>query len=331
VLRDGVFFAANQLFGITFHERKDLPVYHEDVQIFEILDADAQPLALFLVDLFARPSKSGGAWMNCYVEQADLFGTRPVIGNHMNIPKPAAGEPSLLTLEEVTTLFHEFGHALHGIFSRVRFPRFSGTSVPRDFVEFPSQVNEMWALWPEVLKNYARHCETGEPMPAELLQKVAAARQFNQGFATTEYLAASLLDQAWHQLAPHDVPDGSRAEEFEAEALRRGGVELAEVPPRYRSTYFSHSFGGGYSAGYYSYIWSEVLDAAAVEWFQENGGLTRANGDRLRETVLSRGGSAEAMSLFRAFTGSDPEITPLLKRRGLLPPGSERDSAAPAG
>ncbi|MHA3772621.1 M3 family metallopeptidase [Verrucomicrobiota bacterium sgz303538] len=317
VLRDGVFFAASKLFGITFKERKDLPVYQEDVRVFEVIDADGQPLALFIADLFARPSKRGGAWMNSYVEQATLLGTKPVVGNHMNIPKPAAGEPALLTFDEVNTLFHEFGHALHGMFSNVKYPRFTGTSVPRDFVEFPSQVNEMWAVWPEVLKNYAKHYQTGEPMPAELIDKVIAIKQFNQGYATTEYLAAALLDQAWHQLAPGNVPEPSDVTAFEAEALKKAGVDLPTVPPRYRSTYFSHSFSGGYSAGYYSYIWSEVLDADSVEWFKRNGGLTRKNGDHYRHAVLSRGGSAEAMSLYRELTGHEPEVQPLLKRRGL--------------
>lgn len=317
VLRDGVFFAATKLFGITFRERKDLPVYQEDVRVFEVLDHDGEPLALFLADLFARPSKRGGAWMNSYVEQSVLLERKPVVGNHMNIPKPAAGEPALLTLDEVTTLFHEFGHALHGIFSHVKYPRFTGTKVPRDFVEFPSQVNEMWAVWPEVLQNYARHYQTGAPMPATLLEKVIATEQFNQGFATTEYLAAALLDQTWHQLKPAEAPEVPRVLAFEAEALTKASVALPAVPPRYRSTYFSHSFAGGYSAAYYSYIWSEVLDADSVEWFKQSGGLTRANGDHFRRTVLSRGGSAEALTLFRAFTGRAPKIEPLLKRRGL--------------
>lgn len=317
VLQAGVFFAATKLFGITFKERKDLPVYHPDVRVFEVFDANGEPLALFLADLFARPSKRGGAWMNSYVEQSALFGTKPVIANHMNIPKPAPGEPALLTFDAVNTLFHEFGHALHGIFSQVKYPRFTGTNVPRDFVEFPSQINEMWAVWPEVLRSYARHYQSGEPMPAAWIEKVIATERFNQGFATTEYLAAALLDQAWHQIAPANVPDASQVLEFEAAALKKTGVDLPAVPPRYRSTYFSHSFSGGYSAAYYSYIWSEVLDATSVEWFKKNGGLTRENGDHFRRTVLSRGGSADALSLFRAFSGSEPEIGPLLKRRGL--------------
>ncbi|MDB6149282.1 MAG: Peptidyl-dipeptidase Dcp [Chthoniobacter sp.] len=317
VLHDGVFFAATKLFGITFKERQDLPVYQEDVRVFEVFDADGQPLALFLADFFARPSKRGGAWMNSYVDQSTLLEKKPVIGNNQNISKPAAGAPALLTFDEVNTMFHEFGHALHGMFSQVSFPRFSGTEVPRDFVEFPSQVYEMWAIWPEVLKNYAKHHQTGEPMPAELIEKVIATEQFNQGFATTEYLAAALLDQTWHQLAPAKVPEASGVLDFEAGALKNAAVDLPMVPPRYRSTYFSHSFSGGYSAAYYSYIWAEVLDADSVEWFKQNGGLTRQNGDHFRRTVLSRGGTAEAITLFRDFKGSDPQIGPLLKRRGL--------------
>ena len=315
VLIDGVFYAATKEYGITFKERKDLPVYLPDIRVFEVFEADGTPLALFIADFYARPSKRGGAWASAYVGQSELFGTKPVIANHLNIPKPPDGEPTLMTWDEVRTTFHEFGHALHGMFSNVKYPRFSGTGVPRDFVEFPSQVNEMWQAWPEVLKNYAKHYETGEPMPKELLDKVMAAEQFNQGFKTTEYLASTLLDQAWHQLAPADVPKDALA--FESQALTRAGVNLPVVPPRYRSTYFSHSFSGGYSAGYYSYIWSEVLDADTVEWFNKNGGLTRENGDRFRATLLSRGGSDDAMNLFRNFIGRDPDIAPLLKRRGL--------------
>ncbi len=315
VLIDGVLFAATKEYGITFKERKDLPVYLPDVRVFEVFNADGTPLALFLADYYARPSKRGGAWASAYVGQSKLFGTKPVIANHLNIPKPPEGEPTLLTWDEVKTAFHEFGHALHGMFSDVKYPRFSGASVPRDFVEFPSQVNEMWRTWPEVLKNYAKHYKTGEPMPAELLDKVFAAEKFNQGFKTTEYLSATLLDQSWHQLKPEQVPDATLA--FEAEALKKSGTDLPVVPPRYRSTYFSHSFSGGYSAGYYSYIWSEVLDADTVEWFNQHGGLTRENGDRFRKTLLSRGGSDEALNLFRNFTGKEPFIAPLLKRRGL--------------
>jgi peptidyl-dipeptidase Dcp len=315
VLVDGVFFAATKLYGITFKERKDLPTYLPEVRIWEVTDKDGTPLALFIGDYYARPSKRGGAWMNQYVGQSGLMGTKPVVANHLNIPKPPAGEPTLLTFDEVRTAFHEFGHALHGMFSNVKYPRFSGTSVPRDFVEYPSQVNEMWATWPEILKNYAKHYKTGEPMPQELLDKVLAAEQFNQGFKTTEYLAASLLDQSWHQLSPDQVPTDTLA--FEADALKKAGVDYPPVPPRYRSTYFSHAFAGGYSAGYYSYLWSEVLDADSVEWMKQHGGLKRENGDHFRETLLSRGGSDDAMKLFKNFTGGDPDVAPLLKRRGL--------------
>jgi peptidyl-dipeptidase Dcp len=315
VLIDGVFFAAGKLYGLTFKERHDLPVYLPEVRVFEVYDRDGKPLALFLGDYYARSSKRGGAWMNAYVEQSDLFATKPVVANHLNIPKPPPGEPTLLTHDEVRTAFHEFGHALHGMFSNVKYPRFSGTSVPRDFVEYPSQVNEMWATWPEVLKNFAKHYKTGEPMPQALLDKVEAAEKFNQGFKTTEYLSASLLDQAWHQLDPSRVPTDGIV--FEKEALHKAGVDFPPVPPRYRSFYFSHAFAGGYSAGYYSYLWSEVLDADSVEWIKQHGGLKRENGDRFRETLLSRGGSADALSLFKNFTGRDPYIEPLLKRRGL--------------
>jgi peptidyl-dipeptidase Dcp len=320
VLQDGVFYAAGKLYGLTFKERKDLPVYEPSVRVFEVFEADGSPLAIFLSDNYSRPSKRGGAWANSYVSQSKLLQTHPVIANHLNIPKPAEGEPTLLTWSEVTTLFHEFGHALHAMFSGVRYPRFAGTQVPRDFVEYPSQVNEMWATWPEVLKNYAKHYQTGAPMPAELLQKVLAAEKFNQGFKTTEYLAASLLDQAWHQLKPEQVPTPEAVLTFEADALKTAGVAYAPVPPRYRSTYFSHAFALAYSAGYYSYLWSEVLDADSVEWFKQHGGLTRSNGDHFRRTLLSRGGSADAMSLFKTFRGADPDIKPLLKRRGLDAP-----------
>jgi len=328
VLQDGVFFAANKLYGITFKERHDLPVYQPDVRVFEVYDKDGSPLAIFLGDYYARPSKRGGAWMNEYVNQSGLLGMKPVVANHLNIPKPEAGQPTLLTFDEVTTMFHEFGHALHGMFSNVKYPRFSGTNVPRDFVEYPSQVNEMWAAWPEVLKNYARHYQTGQPMPQALLDKVLAAEKFNQGFKTTEYLAATLLDQAWHQLSPAQVPNDALA--FEAGALKKAGVDLPTVPPRYRTTYFSHAFAGGYSAGYYSYIWAEELDADSVEWIKEHGGLKRENGDHFRDTLLSRGGSEDAMKLFHNFTGRDPWIEPLLKRRGLEPvPSAPTNEAKP--
>jgi peptidyl-dipeptidase Dcp len=322
VIIDGVFYAAGKLYGLTFKERHDLPVYQPDVRVWEVYDRDGKPLAIFIGDYYARPSKQGGAWMNAYVQQSGVFGTKPVVANHLNIPKPPPGEPTLLTQDEVRTAFHEFGHALHGMFSNVKYPRFSGTSVPRDFVEYPSQVNEMWARWPDVLKNYARHYKTGEPMPQALLDKVEAAEKFNQGFKTTEYLSASLLDQAWHQLNPGEIPKDAVA--FEADALHKAGVDFAPVPPRYRIFYFSHAFAHGYSAGYYSYIWSEVLDADTVEWIKVHGGLKRENGDRFREMLLSRGGSADALGLFKNFVGRDPYIEPLLKRRGLdRAPGSD--------
>jgi peptidyl-dipeptidase Dcp len=315
VLQDGVFYAATQLYGLTFKERRDLPVYHPDVRVFEVFDNGRTSLGLFLADFYARPSKQGGAWAAGYVTQSKLWGTQAVVGNHLNIPKPSEGEPTLLTNDEVETMFHEFGHALHQLFSAVNYPMFSGTSVPRDFVEFPSQVNEMWAEWPSVLKNYALHHQTGAPLPAELLEKVRAAEKFNQGHSTTEYLSAALLDQAWHQLKAGEAVKDPLA--FEAEALRKAGLDVAAVPPRYRTTYFSHVFSGGYSAGYYSYIWSEVLDADTVAWFKEKGGLKRENGDRFRQYVLSRGGSADNLDMYRKFRGRDPKLEPLLERRGL--------------
>jgi peptidyl-dipeptidase Dcp len=313
VLQDGVFFAANKEFGLTFKERKDLPTYVEDVRTFDVFDADGSQLAIFTFDPYARANKRGGAWANAHVGQSKLLGTKPVIANNLNIAKPAAGEPTLLTYDEVRTTFHEFGHALHSMFSEVKYPRLS--RVPRDYVEFPSQVNEMWMAWPEVLANYAKHYETGEPMPKELLDKVQASQQFNEGYRTTEYLAASLLDQAWHQLTPAQIPTDVLA--FEAEALKKAGVDFAPVPPRYRTTYFSHTFSGGYSAGYYGYLWAEKLDADTVNWFKEHGGLTRKNGDHFRKTLLSRGGTLDAMQMYRNFSGRDAQVQPLLERRGL--------------
>ncbi|MDX1461223.1 MAG: M3 family metallopeptidase [Xanthomonadales bacterium] len=317
VLVNGVFFAAEKVFGLTFEERTgEFPVYQEDVRVWEVFDHDGSTLGLFLGDFYARPSKRGGAWMLAYVQQNHLLGHEPVVANHMNVTKPPAGEPTLLTWTQVGTLFHEFGHALHGLFSDVTYPSFSGTNVPRDYVEFPSQVNTMWATWPEVLENYAVHHETGEAMPRDMLDKVLATRTFNQGFVTTEYLAASLLDQAWHQAPAEALPDAEGLLDFEAEALRTAGVAMPEIPPRYRSTYFLH-ITGGYEAGYYSYIWSEVLDADSVEWFKNNGGMTRENGDHFRATLLSRGGAEDPMAQFRNFRGAEPDIAPLLARRGL--------------
>ena len=316
VLQNGVFYAANKLYGITFKERHDLPVYRPEVRVFQVYDVDGSPLAILIEDFYARPSKQGGAWMNEYVSQSGLFGYQAVVANHHNIPMPAAGEPTLLTYDEVVTLFHEFGHGLHGLFSKVRYPYFAGTQVARDFVEYPSQVNEMWAEFPEVVKNYAKHYKTGEPMPTALLDKMLATRKFNQGFATTEYLKATLLDQAWHVLRPNQIPSDVAA--LEAATFKKFDAEYAPVPPRYRSTYFSHVFtSNDYSAGYFSYIWADVLVADSIEWFQKNGGLTRANGDHFRATVLSHGGSVEAMTLFQEFTGGGPEVAPLLRHRGL--------------
>jgi peptidyl-dipeptidase Dcp len=321
VLRDGVFYAAERLYGVAFRERSDLPGYHPDVRVFDVLDADGSPLGLFLADLFARPSKDGGAWMNTFVDQNGLTGTKPVVYNVCNFAKPAPGQPVLLDWDSVRTLFHEFGHALHGIFSRTTFPSLSGTNVPRDFVEFPSQFNEHWALEPEVFASYARHHETGEPMPVELAERIRRASTFNVGYGTTEYLAAALLDLAWHSLPPGGP--GREALAFEREALERYGLSVPQVPPRYRTTYFSHVWGGGYSAGYYAYLWAEVLDHDAYYWFKENGGMTRENGQRFREMVLSRGGTMDAAAMYRAFRGRDPIVEPLLIERGLKPPAGE--------
>ncbi|MET0281596.1 MAG: M3 family metallopeptidase [Steroidobacteraceae bacterium] len=323
VLENGVFYAAGQLYGLSFKRRTDLPVYHPDVRVYDVLDADGKPLGIFLADVYARKSKRGGAWMNSYVSQSALTGYQSVVANHLNIPKPPAGEPTLLTWDEVTTAFHEFGHALHGLFSSVKYPYFSGTAVPRDFVEFPSQVNEMWADWPAVLRNYARHWQTGAPMPQELLDKVVAAAKFNQGFLTTEYLGAAMLDQRWHQLGAAEVPAAVDVMSFEARALAADGIDFAPVPPRYRTPYFSHIMGG-YNAGYYAYIWSEVLDANTQAWFRNHGGLSRANGDRFRSTLLSRGGSVDASQLFRDFAGHEPLVQPLLEKRGLVPEAPAR-------
>ncbi|NAZ75568.1 M3 family peptidase [Kineococcus sp. T13] len=322
VLVDGVFATASALYGLTFTERTDLPLYSAGVRAFEVADGSG-PLGLYLFDPFARPSKRGGAWMSSFVEQSHLLGQRPVVVNCLNVAPPAPGDPALLSVDEVETLFHEFGHTLHGLLSDVRFPRFSGTSVPRDFVEFPSQVNEFWAFEPEVLARYARHVQTGEALPAGAVEGLRAARAHGQGFSTTEYLAAALLDQAWHRLAPGAlegaVPEDVAA--FEAAALAEAGVALETVPPRYRSTYFHHVFGGGYAAAYYSYVWSEVLDADTVEWFAENGGLRRANGEHFRRTLLARGGSVDPLEAYRAFRGRDAAVEPLLRRRDLLPAG----------
>ncbi|WP_431072054.1 M3 family metallopeptidase [Microbacterium phyllosphaerae] len=315
VLQDGVFFAANRLYGVTFTERHDLVAYHPGARVFEVHNADGAALGLYVLDLYTRDSKRGGAWMNPIVSQSHLRGTLPVVVNNLNVPLPGDGEPTLLTLDEVTTLFHEFGHALHGLFAVVTYPHFAGTNVFRDFVEFPSQVNEMWILWPEVLDNYAHHHETDEPLDPTIVARLRATEAFNQGHDTSEYLAAAWLDQAWHRVGPDaEITDVSS---FESAALADIGLDDPVVPTRYSSTYFAHVFSGGYSAGYYSYIWSEVLDADTVDWFRENGGLTRENGDRFRARLLGVGGSKDPLDAYREFRGRDAEIAPLLKRRGL--------------
>ena len=315
VLRDGVFFAANKLYGLTFKERKDIPKYQEDVRVFEVADVDGKPLALFYFDPFARASKQGGAWTGSFVGQSGLLGTRPVVYNVENFQKPAAGQPALLSFTQVTTMFHEFGHALHGMLSNVRYPSVAGSSVPRDFVEFPSQFNEHWAMEPTVFASYAKHYKSGAAMPKTLVDKIRKAQTFNQGFATTEYLGAALLDMAWHML-PADAPL-QPVNTFEPEALKRFKIDVPQVPPRYRTTYFSHVWGGGYAAAYYAYLWSEVLDDDAYYWFVEHGGMTRANGQRFRDMILSRGGTEDPAAMYRAFRGRDPRVEPLMKERGL--------------
>jgi peptidyl-dipeptidase Dcp len=326
VLHDGVFFAANKLYGLTFKERKDIPVYQPDVRVFEVFDKDGKSLALWYADYFKRDSKSGGAWMDSFVDQSGLLGAKPVVFNVCNFTKPQPGQPALLTFSDVTTMFHEFGHALHGMLSNVKYPTLAGTNVPRDFVEFPSQFNEHWALDPTVFANYAKNYKTGAPMPAPLVDKIKKSRTFNQGFETTEYLAAALLDMAWHSL-PADAPKADVAE-FETAALKRYNIDVPNVPPRYRTPYFAHIWGGGYSAGYYAYLWSEVLDDDAFAWFKEHGGLTRENGQRFRDMILSRGSTVDMAELYRSFRGRDPSVEPLLEQRGLKT--ASTDAAAPA-
>ena len=315
VLQDGVFFAANKLYGLTFKERHDLPVYQPDVRVFEVFDVDGKSMALWYADYFKRDNKAGGAWEDTFVDQSGLLGARPVVFNVCNFTKPAAGQPALISFDDVTAMFHEFGHALHAMLSNVKYPLMAGTNTTRDFVEFPSQFNEHWASEPSVFANFAKHHKTGEPMPAELVAKLKKAKTFNQGFATTEYLAAALLDQAWHTL-PADAPKQD-VDKFETEALKRYNVDYALVPPRYRTSYFAHIWGGGYSAGYYAYLWSEVLDDDAYYWFKEHGGMTRENGQRFRDMILSRGSTQDMDVLYRAFRGRDPSVEPLLEQRGL--------------
>ena len=316
VIHDGLFFAMNKLYGITFKERKDLPVYHEDVTVYEVFNADGSAIGLFYLDPYAREGKRGGAWMSAYVSESGLKGTKPVIYNAQNIPKPAAGEPTLMTFDEVSTMFHEFGHAAHGLFSDVKYPSLAGTATARDFVEFPSQANEDWMIEPTVLANYAKHYKTGEPIPQALLDKVLASQKFNQGFGTTEYLAAALLDMEWHSFgSDKKITDVQKFEQ--AHALKAHGIDYYPVPPRYKSNYFSHTFAGGYSAGYYAYLWTEVFAADAFAHMENNGGLTRKNGDKFRKEILSKGNSRDLMQSYIEFRGQKPTTDALLKRRGL--------------
>jgi peptidyl-dipeptidase Dcp len=315
VLQNGVFYAANQLYGLTFKERHDIPVYQPDVRVFEVFDADGKSMALYYGDYFARSNKSGGAWMDSFVDQSGLLGAKPAVFNVTNFSKPAPGQPALLTFDNVTTIFHEFGHALHGMLSNVKYPTLAGTNVPRDYVEFPSQFNEHWSLEPKVFANYAKHYQTGKPMPQELVDRIKKSRTFNQGYATVEYLAAALLDMAWHTQAPGAEQVDASA--FEPAALKRFNIAMPEVPPRYHTTYFSHIWGGGYAAGYYAYLWSELIDDDAYYWFKEHGGMTRANGQRFRDMILSRGGTQDEAVMYRAFRGRDPIVEPLLIERGL--------------
>jgi len=321
VLEDGVFYAANQLYGITFKERHDLPVYDKTMRTFEVFNADGGSLALFYCDYFKRDNKQGGAWMNSMVDQSKLLGTKPVVINVANFAPPAPGEPALITSDDVRTMFHEFGHALHGMFANSQYPSLSGTSTARDFVEFPSQFNEHWATYPSVFQHYAKHYKTGAPMPAELMEKIKKADTFNKGYGTTELLAAAELDMKWHTLpasAPLQQPDT-----FEKQALEDTKLWISYVPPRYRSSYFSHIWQSGYSAGYYAYLWTQMLDDDAYQWFVENGGLTRANGDRFREMVLSRGNTQDLEQLYEAWRGKKPSVEPMLKYRGLETTGGK--------
>ena len=317
VLRDGVFYTANQLYGLTFEERKDLPVYHPDVRVFEVFDADSSSIGLVYLDYFKRDNKQGGAWMDTFVDGSALLGTRPVVYNVGNFTKPAAGQPALLTWDDVTTMFHEFGHGLHGLLNRAPYPLLFN-AVPTDFVEVPSQFNEHWALYPAVFAHYARHYRTGEPMPADLVARIRRAKTFNQGFLTAEYLEAALLDLAWHTLPPG--PEQPSVDAFETAALQRYRVALPLIPPRYRTSYFAHVWQGGYSATYYAYLWSEVIDQDAYAWFLEHGGLTRANGRRFRDMILARAGTEDAGPMYRSFRGRDAVVGPLLEDRGLVPP-----------
>ena len=314
-LVDGVFWAASQLFGIRFVERFDIPVYHPDVRVWEIFDHNGEGMALFYGDFFARDSKGGGAWMGNFIEQSHEFAARPVIYNVCNYQKPANGQTALLSWDDVITLFHEFGHTLHGLFANQRFATLSGTNTPRDFVEFPSQINEHWASHPQVFAHYARHYQTGEPMPEALREKMLTATQFNKGYDMTELLSAALLDMNWHGISAQQNVGSLDA--FEMEALKKEALDLPAVPPRYRSSYFAHIFGGGYAAGYYAYLWTQMLADDGYQWFEEQGGLTRENGQKFREAILSRGNSTDLAELYREWRGHDPLIEPMLENRGL--------------
>ncbi|MDP4575601.1 M3 family metallopeptidase [Qipengyuania sp. G39] len=331
VLEDGVFYAANQLYGLNFEKRTDIPVYHPDVTTYTVFDRDGSELGLFYFDPFQRPSKRGGAWMSNFVDQSDLWGNKPVIYNVLNIPKAPAGEVQLVSFDNVNTLFHEFGHALHGFFADQMYESLSGTATARDFVEYPSQVNEMWATYPSVLSNYAKHYETGETIPTEMIDRIEAASKFNQGYDFGEVVAAALLDMKWSALSPAEaaaIDTPAKVDAFERQALEELGLEIDLVPPRYRSSYFNHIFSGpaGYSAGYYSYLWTEMLDRDSRKWFLDNGGLTRENGDHYRATVLSRGGTMDYYQMFQNFMGRAPEVGPMLEARGLIPGDEAADS-----
>ncbi|WP_374405156.1 M3 family metallopeptidase [Pelagerythrobacter sp.] len=328
VLENGVFYAANKLYGLRFEQRTDLPVYHPDVTTYTVFDKDGSELGIFYFDPYQRPSKRGGAWMSNFVDQSHLYGTKPVIYNVLNIPKANAGEPQLVSFDNVNTMFHEFGHALHGFFANQKYASLSGTATARDFVEYPSQVNELWATYPEVLRNYAKHYQTGEAIPAELIEKIEAAAKFNQGYDFGETVEAALLDMKWHALNPQqaaaiDTPE--KVDAFERKSLEELGLEVDLVPPRYRSSYFNHIFSSatGYSAGYYSYLWTEMLDRDSRKWFLDNGGLTRENGDHYRDTVLSKGGTMDYFEMFENFAGRQPDVTPMLEARGLTGDGGD--------
>lgn len=316
VLEKGVFYAAEKFYGITFKKRPDLPVYHPDVVAYEVFDKDGKSIAIYYLDFYTRTSKSGGAWMSNFVEQSYLLGTKPVIVNCFNYQKPASGKPSLISFDDVETMFHEFGHSLHGMFASQKYPTLSGTNVPRDFVEFPSQINEHFALEPEILKNYALHYETQQPIPQELVEKIKKANNFNQGYMTTELVSAAMNDMEWHTIT--DLSQLKPVIEFEKDALAKNGFTVKAVPPRYHGPYFAHIFGGGYSAGYYAYLWAETLDQDAWEWIKENGGITRENGDRFRKYILSIGNSEDLNQAYREFTGRNPNIQPLLRSRGFV-------------